>query len=249
VAEPAAPTSEKGRLTPPHTRIAIPDAGNSYRIVEVDEESFSDFTSKALGILTEELQERGAVVPSIALRELLDNLVHAVPCSASVVIDPPCRSLVISDTGPGIRRPDLALELGYSTASALHREVIRGVGVGLYMAREDVRSCGGELRIDSNLGGGTYALISLAGPAEHGGWVGGDDAFCLSQRQNNILFLLSEGESLGPSSVAAELNIGVSTAHRDLVRLQKMGLVRMTPNGKRYLSEDGRSYLQGLLSL
>lgn len=236
-------------LLPPHTRIAIPETGNDYRIIEVGEDSFSEFTPKAVGLLTEELQERGAVVPAIALREIIDNLVHAVPCSASVVIDPPCRSLVISDTGPGIPKPGLAFELGYSTATALQRAVIRGVGIGLYLAREDVRSYGGELRIDSNLGGGTHAHISLTSSEGLQQWEVGDDAFCLTQRQNNVLFLLSEGESLGPSSVAAELNVGVSTAHRDLVRLQEMGFVYMTPNGKRFLSEAGRSYLQSLLSL
>ena len=236
-------------LLPPHTRIAIPESGNDYRIVEVGEGDFADFTSTAVDLLADELQERGAVVPVIALREILDNLVHAVPCSASVVIDPSYQGLVVSDTGPGIPRPDLAFELGYSTATALHRAYIRGVGIGSYLAREDVRSCGGELRLDSNLGGGTHAHISLAGSGGLQQWEEGGDVFCLTQRQNNVLFLLSEGESLGPSSVAAELNVGVSTAHRDLVRLQEMGFVYMTPNGKRFLSEAGRSYLQSLLSL
>jgi hypothetical protein len=245
---PSSAPDESG-LLPPHTRIAIPETGNDYRIVEIGEGAFGDFTPMAVDLLADELQERGAVVPVIALREILDNLVHAVPCSASVVIDPSCKGLVISDTGPGIPRPDLAFELGYSTATTLQRTVIRGVGIGLYLAREDVRSCGGELRIDSSLGGGTHAHISLAGSGDLQQWEEGGDAFCLTQRQNNVLFLLSEGESLGPSGVAAELNVGVSTAHRDLVRLQEMGFVYMTPNGKRFLSEAGRSYLQSLLSL
>lgn len=236
---------------PPHTRVALPGGEGVYDVldVECDHVSFNDFAGDLTGLLVKALQERDAIVPRVALREIVDNLVHALPCSVSVVLDPQHKNLFISDTGPGIPRLDLAFDLGYSTASDEHRAYIRGVGIGLYLAREDIRSLGGELSLDTDFGRGTYIHLSLDLAPASPGWAGGAEAFHLTQRQNNILFLLSEGESLGPSQVSCELNIGVSTAHRDLVKLQDLGLIYVNATGKRFLSELGRSYLQSLLSL
>lgn len=236
-------------LVPPSTRMAIPQENHGYRIIDILGDSFGEFTSRAIDLVSETLKERNAVIPEIALREIIDNLVHAVPCSASIVIDPSFKNVFISDTGPGISRPDLVFELGYSTATVLQRSYIRGVGIGLSLAREDIRSRGGDLHLETSPGEGAYVRIALPGAGPATGWGEEEDGFSLTQRQNNILFLLSEGESLGPSGVAAELNIGVSTAHRDLVKLQELGLICLIPNGKRFLSEVGRSYLQSLLSL
>ena len=236
-------------LSPPNARMAIPEGDSGYRVIDVAGNSFVEFSSRAIELVSEALRERSAMVPEIALREVVDNLIHAVPCSASIVLDPSCKNIYVSDTGPGISRPDLAFELGYSTATAVQRSYIRGVGIGLYLAREDIRSLGGDLRIETSPGMGTYVHIALSGAGPATGWGEENEGLNLTQRQNNILFLLSEGESLGPSGVATELNIGVSTAHRDLVKLQELGLIYITPNGKRFLSEMGRSYLQSLLSL
>jgi anti-sigma regulatory factor (Ser/Thr protein kinase) len=238
-------------LSPPHTRIALPNKDGQYEVLDVnsDHERFPDFAGNLTELVIQALHDRDAVIPQIALREVIDNLIHALPCSVSVVLDPQHKNLFISDTGPGIPRLDLAFDLGYSTANKSHRTYIRGVGLGLFLAREAVPAIGGDLRLDSDHGRGTYVQFSLESIPSSPGWAGGADAFHLTQRQNNILFLLSEGESLGPSQVSSELNIGVSTAHRDLVKLQDLGLVFVGSTGKRFLSELGRSYLQSLLSL
>lgn len=236
---------------PPHTRVALPCGKGLFEVLDVesDQGSFTGFCEKLTDLLVCALQDRDAIVPRIALREVIDNLVHALPCSASIVLTPDHKSLFISDTGPGIPRLDLAFDLGYSTASESHRSCIRGVGIGLFLAQADIRSLGGELRLDTDPGRGTYVHFSLEPTSAPHGLAGAAEAFHLTQRQNNILFLLSEGESLGPSQVSCELNIGVSTAHRDLVKLQDLGLIFVNSSGKRFLSELGRSYLQSLLSL
>lgn len=229
--------------------MAIPVGGSDYRVIDISCDSFADFVDDVLDKTTGLLEDRVALIPSVALREITENLVHALPCSATIVVDPKFDTLYISDTGPGISRLDLAFELGYSTATAAQRSLIRGVGLGLYIAREDLAACGGELSVDSSPGSGTFVRMSLASPPADPIWEVVNSGLRLSQRQNNILFLLSEGNSLGPSSISAELNIGVSTAHRELVRLQQLGLVYVTPSGKRFLSESGRTYLQSILSL
>ena len=244
-----AESSHACTIIPPHTRIAIPGDDAVYDVQDIEEESFPGFVSRAVDIVSTALSDRGRVVPAIALREVLDNLVHAVPCSTSIVLGPLLDNIFISDTGPGISRPDLAFELGYSTASELQRSCIRGVGIGLYLAREDILSCGGEMRIESGAESGTFVSLSLSAPSTAPAYDGGIGGLPLTQRQNNILFLLSEGEPLGPSRISDELNIGVSTAHRDLVKLQEVGLICTNVTGKRFLSDMGRSYLQSLLSL
>ena len=233
----------------PYTRVAIPDEEGRYDVLEVGGEDFSKYADSLTALITKALGDRGATVPFTALREVIDNLIHALPCSVSVVLDPQTNSVFVSDTGPGIPRLDLAFELGYSTAGKTQRPHIRGVGIGLCLAREELRSLGGELRIESDPGAGTYVQLCLSGPMPPQAGDELAESFRLTQRQNNILFLLSEGESLGPSQVSSELNIGVSTAHRDLVKLQEFGLIYIGPTGKRFLSEVGRSYLQSLLSL
>ncbi|MEW6555534.1 MAG: ATP-binding protein [Actinomycetota bacterium] len=237
---------------PPPTRVAIPDDDGTFEILDVGGGDFLEFARGLTELISGALRDRGLEVPGVALREVTDNLVHALPCSVSVVLDPPGGSIYLSDTGPGISRLDLAFGLGYSTAREEHRALIRGVGIGLHLAREDLRSRGGDLLVYSDPGNGTYIRMVLSGAAPPSAWeddAGDPGSLRLTQRQNNILFLLSEGESLGPSQVSSELNIGVSTAHRDLVKLQDFGLILVNSSGKRFLSDAGRSYLQSLLSL
>lgn len=243
------PISSQDALAPPDVRAALPNKDGSYRVVDVDGGSLLECVSRVVGLLFESMEARGLSPPEVALREIVENFVHAVPCAVSVVLDPSFSNIYISDTGPGIRDVELALKPGYSTATSLQRTYIRGVGLGLHFARDELRSMGGDLYVDSVFGGGTYIRMALRNTSLSGDDSQGANGICLTQRQNNILFLLSEGESLGPSRVAAELSIGISTAHRELVKLQESGLILFMPNGKRFLSDVGRSYLQGLLSL
>ncbi|MBC7229859.1 MAG: HTH domain-containing protein [Actinobacteria bacterium] len=235
------------RFSPPPTRVAVPDGDGGFEVVEVVESDFFSLTGRVSDLLKKELEAAQSPFPATALREVMENLVHAVPCTASVVLDPLYSSISICDTGPGMERTDIAFELGFTTADERLRQVIRGVGIGLNLALEELRSLGGDLLLDSLPGKGTFARLILSptptiNPATR-------EEVSLSQRQNNILFLLSEGDQLGPSLISSELNISLGTAHRDLVKLQEMGLVGVTKNGKRFLSNAGKSYLQRLLSL
>ena len=61
----------------------------------------------------------------------------------------------------------------------------------------------------------------------------------LSRRQRRVLFLVADLGEVGPSTASAELDMSVSTAFRDLVTLQEMGLVQSDENGKRSLTPLG----------
>ncbi|MEM2936385.1 MAG: ATP-binding protein [Candidatus Bathyarchaeia archaeon] len=237
----------RDELAPPDTRVAVPDTEGSFQVFDIRERDFKSYVASICEIVGSALSAGGVPSPLIAMREVLENLVHAVPCSASVVLNPVFSCISVCDTGPGMERTDIAFELGFSTADSRHRGIIRGVGIGLNIALEELRSLGGDLLLDSTPGRGTFVRLVISHqPSTR---TLSHASLDLSTRQNNILFLLSEGMLMGPSQISSELNIGVGTAHRDLVRLQELGLVEVNKNGKRFLSAAGKSYLQRLLSL
>lgn len=106
-------------------------------------------------------QERGGVLPLLALREIIENLLHASfkDVVVSVLAD---GTVLVSDHGPGIADKPRAMRPGFTTASPSLRRYIRGVGSGLTVAQESLLAIGGSLRLEDNLGGGT--VVSLLVP-------------------------------------------------------------------------------------
>jgi len=69
----------------------------------------------------------------------------------------------------------------------------------------------------------------------------------LSTRQKQVLALVMESGSAGPSLVSRELGVGISTAYRDLASLEDLELIT-SDGGKRRLTTDGMTYLDDLTS-
>ncbi|NLA58158.1 MAG: hypothetical protein GX855_04570 [Firmicutes bacterium] len=70
----------------------------------------------------------------------------------------------------------------------------------------------------------------------------------LSRRQRRVLFLVADLGQVGPSTASAELDMSLSTAFRDLVVLEEMGLVQCDANGKRSLTPLGARVIAALSS-
>lgn len=70
----------------------------------------------------------------------------------------------------------------------------------------------------------------------------------LTNRQKQVLALVMDIGAAGPSIVAKELSVGLSTAYRDLARLESLGLIVADEAGKREITEQGTTYLDGLLN-
>ncbi|MGI6566122.1 MAG: ATP-binding protein [Limnochordia bacterium] len=70
----------------------------------------------------------------------------------------------------------------------------------------------------------------------------------LSRRQRRVLFLVADLGQVGPSTASAELAMSLSTAFRDLVVLEEMGLVQSDANGKRSLTPLGARVIAALSS-
>ena len=172
-------------------------------------------------------------LPGPAVREVVENLVHASFHDALVSVLDAGHSLRVSDHGPGIPDPARAILPGFTTAGPTAQAVVRGVGGGLPLALEMMAAAGGSLEITENLGGGaavTLALDASAGaPAE---------PVC-SEAAREILALLLEIPSATPARLAGELGRPRSECGRELALLQHRGLVAREPSGPRRLTEAG----------
>jgi hypothetical protein len=69
----------------------------------------------------------------------------------------------------------------------------------------------------------------------------------LSTRQKQVLALVMESGTAGPSLVAADLGVALSTAYRDLATLEDQGLIS-ADSGKRRLTDEGLTYLKEMTS-
>jgi len=64
----------------------------------------------------------------------------------------------------------------------------------------------------------------------------------LSERQREVLVVVSDYRMVGPSRISDLLGISLATAHRDLELLERRGLVASAA-GKRTITTDGERYL------
>ncbi|TAJ15026.1 anti-sigma regulatory factor [Marinilabiliaceae bacterium JC017] len=93
----------------------------------------------------------------VALYEGEVNVVaHAFKGRIIADIDPSRIYIKIEDQGPGIPDIDLAMQVGYSTASSKVREMGFGAGMGL----PNMKKNADKLQISSNVGKGTVVELT-----------------------------------------------------------------------------------------
>ena len=94
----------------------------------------------------------------VALFEAEINAVaHAYGGRIDVDIDPEKIVMVVADQGPGIPDIELAMQEGWSTASAKVREMGYGAGMGL----PNIKKNTDELKIDTTVGVGTTVTMTV----------------------------------------------------------------------------------------
>lgn len=240
-----------GRLA----RIAVYDAFGVYpQIIDLRETSVEKFLDLLSSKTYQLSHEKGGGVPYIAIKEVVENLIHAFFQEAVISIFDGGNTIRITDQGPGIRNKDAAFELGFSTADDEMKKIIRGVGSGLPVTREVLAFAGGTVSIEDNLDRGTVVTLRLIPQTSAVSSVTsvaggrGAPALNLTPRQKKALLLVTELGSAGPSQVAGELRIGLSTAYRDLMALEKEGLIYGDEHGKRALTEAGAKRLKDILN-
>ncbi len=247
----AAANCRSGILANP-ARVAIYDSlTSSPRIMELSFEECNEFINHLATKTYQFSQEKGGIIPFTVIKEIVENLVHAYFKEVTVSILDDGNTIRVADQGPGVSDKEKALKPGFSTATAEIKTLIKGVGSGLPVAKEALSFLGGLISIDDNINQGTVVTLTIpqnkkSPPASNVNTIDGEDrtySFPLTNRQKRALSLITELGEAGPSSIASELDISLSTAHRDLMFLEERGLIKSAGSGKRSLTSQGVKYL------
>jgi anti-sigma regulatory factor (Ser/Thr protein kinase) len=242
-------------------RIAVYPRGGEPEVTEVAAANPSFAAPKFTRFVMDKIQEAGGKVPESAVREVVENLIHAGYRGVVISILDDGNVVRVSDKGPGVENKQRAMEFGFSGAAPEALGQIRGVGAGLGIARAAAERAGGTVTIEDNLGGGTVATISVAGQPPTGEeasepartpsprrYPDGVPRMNISERQQKVLLTVLECGEVGPSTVADLLEISVSTAYRDLSVLEEHGLVMADESGKRLISPLGRDLVETIVN-
>ena len=245
-------------------RIAVYPGGNAPEITEVSASNPGSATRKFTRFVTEKAREAGGGVPEEAIREVVENLIHAGYRGVIISVLEEGNVVRVSDKGPGVENKSRAMEFGFSGAAPEALGEIRGVGAGLGIARAAAEKVGGTVTIEDNIGGGTVATVSAASaetvtgegepasppppPPPQRRYPDGVPRMNISERQQKALITVLECGEVGPSTVADRLEISVSTAYRDLSVLEEHGLVMADESGKRLISPLGRDLVEAIIN-
>jgi len=95
---------------------------------------------------------------SIAMYEGEINMViHAGGGVATVVVNPDCIEITLTDHGPGIPDIDLAMQAGYSTAP----DNVRSIGFGAGMGLPNMKNYSDKMHIESQVDAGTTVTMKV----------------------------------------------------------------------------------------
>jgi hypothetical protein len=239
-------------------RIAVYPRSGEPEVTEVAASNPGSATAKFTRLVMDEVRAVGGKVPEDSVREVVENLVHADYRGVVISVLDGGSVVRVSDKGPGVQHKDRAMEFGFSGAAPEALRDIRGVGAGLGIAKAAAEKVGGTLTIEDNIGGGTVATISVADdpgsrkerepspPPRR--YPDGVPRMNISERQQKVLITVLECGEVGPSTVAEQLEISVSTAYRDLSVLEEHGLVITDESGKRVISPLGKDFVEAIVS-
>ena len=125
----------------------------------------SDFTSAGTASVTVKKNLRQLGLPSEVIRKLsiamyegeINMVIHANGGTADVIVTEEYIEIILKDRGPGIPDVDLAMQEGYSTATAQ----IHSLGFGAGMGLPNMKRYTDELKIDTELGVGTTITMRI----------------------------------------------------------------------------------------
>lgn len=238
------PSEPLGRIAVYDSLVAAP------RVEDVVAQDPSTFIETLAAKVYQLALDQGGRIPYTLIREIVENLIHARFNEVIVTIMDRGNTIRFSDQGPGIDDKDRAFQPGFSTAASSVKRFIRGVGSGLPIVKECLSFSDGSIDVEDNLGTGTVVTLRVesAGrqPAPEEPSAVSDArprGARLSVRQKQVLSLVMELGSVGPSVVSRELRVALSTAYRDLALLEELGLIDTDGSGKRALTEEGVAFL------
>ena len=243
-------------------RVAVYPNNGEPEVTEVSAASPRSASSKFSSLVMEKVKASGGRVPEEALRELVENLIHAGFRGVVISVLEDGNVVRISDKGPGVADKSRAFEFGFSGATPEALWEIRGVGAGLGLAQAAAGKVGGTVTLEDNIGGGTVATVAVGetsqvidggkptttAPTPQRKYPDAVPKMNISERQQKALITVLECGEVGPSTVADRLEISVSTAYRDLSVLEEHGLVTSAESGKRVVTPLGRDLVEAIVN-
>ena len=124
-----------------------------------------NFTSAGAASVEVKKKLRQLGVPADVIRRVsiamyegeINMVVHARGGKADVLVEPDCITIILADTGPGIKDIDLAMQEGYSTAP----DNVRALGFGAGMGLPNMKRYTDSMHIDSEVGKGTTVTMQV----------------------------------------------------------------------------------------
>lgn len=238
------------QLTP--TRIAVyDDPLAAPRIIDIEPKDIVLYIEEITVKTYELAQQKGGTIPYSIIREVCENFIHAQFKNPCISILDSGNTIKFTDQGPGIQDKQRAQQPGVTSATAEMRKYIRGVGSGFHLIKEFLQVKNGRLIIEDNIKEGTVVTIK------------GDQNFPeqspviyretlnenentqqeISEREYNILVLAAELNQIGPTDLKNNLQISITTGHRELEKLESLGMLQKNPGGKRTITEKGLAVL------
>jgi hypothetical protein len=230
-------------------RIAIyDDMRSSPRVIDIGPSPTADFIENVAASTYEQARGLGGALPYTVIREIAENFIHARFKECTVSILDRGNTIRFSDQGPGIEKKGLVLQPGVTSATAYMKRFIKGVGSGFPIVQEYLQISNGYLSIDDNALDGVVVTISLKDePPPTQAFIEQPlNTPILTAREKSVLHLFLEEGAIGPSDLTGPFNISGATAFRLLEKLEEKGLVEMTANRKRILSNAGLLALQAM---
>ena len=125
----------------------------------------SDFTSAGTASVTVKKNLRQLGLPSEVIRKLsiamyegeINMVIHANGGTADVIVTEEYIDIILKDQGPGIADVNLAMQEGYSTATAQ----IHSLGFGAGMGLPNMKRYSDEMKIDTEIGVGTTITMRI----------------------------------------------------------------------------------------
>jgi hypothetical protein len=200
------------------------------------------------------VREQHSELPQVALKALVQNLIHAHFCDVTISVLDGGSTVRVADHGPGIPDKQLAIQPGYSSARSLERRHIPGVGSGLAIAARLAAQAGGRLEIVDNLGGG--AVVTMSMPVRPKPGARPDEAAVpqvsawrssgISDKGKRLLLLLAELGGASLATIADELRLSADAARAEVEALARLGLLEPREQNRIALTPAGLSQLEGI---
>lgn len=226
-------------------RIAIyDDLKSSPRIIEIQPQTTKEFIGELAASVYTQASAAGGKIAYSVIKQVSENFIHARFNEIVVSIMPGGNEIRFSDQGPGIKDKEKAKLPGFSSATHEMKRFIDGVGSGLPIANEYLKSSHGTLIIEDNVDAGTVVTLKLNSeektsaavtkPVQKYEPILSD----ITKRGHAILIYLLNNGTSGVKIISEELGYPQSSVHGELTKLEELNLIEKVGT-KRQLTKFG----------